>query len=46
VAFIFIFCRRPEEPLPAASNELSRIAAPASSRRSVGPAAIIARITN
>jgi hypothetical protein len=40
------FCQRPEEPLPAAFKELSRIAAPASSRRSVGPAAIIARITN
>jgi len=42
----FLFPAPPEKALPAAFNELSRIAAPASSRSSVGPAAIIARITN
>jgi len=42
----FLLPAPPEKALPAAFNELSRIAAPASSRRSVGPAAIIARITN
>jgi hypothetical protein len=42
----FLFASAPEEPPPAAFQELSRIAAPASSRTSVGPAPIIARITN
>jgi hypothetical protein len=41
-----LFAQRHNKLLRPHCGELSRIAAPASSRRSVGPAAIIARITN